>query len=143
MNADSLISIRPKYAHAILDGFKTMELRRRIPAIELGAKLWIYSTLPEGAVIGSVYVDEIIRLSPRELWEAHHQEMGVDLRAFEQYFRDVDIAVGIKLTKPSRTKPIALSTLREIRSDFHPPQVMKKLKPIMQMRFNRVDALVS
>src|SRR4051794_32919901 len=43
---DAIISIHPSYADAILAGEKTIELRRRIPNISQGARLWIYATRP-------------------------------------------------------------------------------------------------
>lgn len=134
MHTDSLISIRPEYAHAILDGSKTIELRRRIPHIEPGSRLWIYSTLPEGAVIGSVYVDCIVRLSPNRLWKDYGSQTGVSRKVFDQYFSGADVSIGIALRKPERMSPICLADLRAIRSGFHPPQVIKRLGPILQQR---------
>jgi predicted transcriptional regulator len=50
--SDALISIRPGYANAILDGTKTIELRRRVPELVSGTRLWIYATRPTAAVVG-------------------------------------------------------------------------------------------
>tara|TARA_R110002051_G_scaffold123052_2_gene196053 strand:+ start:3962 stop:4393 length:432 start_codon:yes stop_codon:yes gene_type:complete len=140
MKTDSIISIRPQYAHSILDGSKTIELRRRIPHIEQGSRLWIYSTLPEGAVIGSVYVEDVLRLSPKLLWKKYGDQTRVSRHVFDEYFADADISIGIVLRDPERRPPIRLAALREMRSDFHPPQVIKRLGPIMQKRFTYVEA---
>lgn len=47
----ALISIRPRYAHAILDGRKTVEFRKRRLAEDV-THVVIYSTRPDRAVIG-------------------------------------------------------------------------------------------
>ena len=53
---DAIISIHPDYADAIFAGKKTIELRRRIPEVPSGTRLWIYATRPTGAIIGFVTI---------------------------------------------------------------------------------------
>lgn len=132
---DSIISIHPRYAHAILDGDKTVELRRRIPHIKNGDRLWIYSTLPEGAVIGSVYVEEVLRLPPETLWKRYGTKTKVNYETFEKYFHDSELAIGIVLKKPNRRPPIMLAELRQIRPNFQPPQVLQRLGKPFQNHF--------
>lgn len=143
MKTDSLISIRPQYANAILDGHKTIELRRRIPRIEQGARLWIYSTLPEGAIIGSAFVEDVYRMKPELLWKKFAKKTGVTRQTFDDYFVGVEHSIGIVLTRPMRIHPVNLSALRQIRSDFQPPQVLNKLKPKIQKRLSSARSMVA
>lgn len=138
MDTEAIISIRPRYANAILDGRKTVELRRRIPNIEIGSRLWIYSTLPEGAVIGSVFVEDIVRVAPSELWERFGSRSAVSKKDFDKYFDGTDSSVGILLREPKRRSPVGLSSLRQVRTNFQPPQVICRLGPVLQNRLSEL-----
>lgn len=58
-HTEILISIRPKYAKAIIEGRKTVEYRRNMPISSWNRhgcyciqKMWIYATKPIGMVLG-------------------------------------------------------------------------------------------
>src|SRR6266851_9958504 len=60
---DLLISIKPEYASAILEGRKTVELRRKFPEdVAFGSRLYIYSSSPIQAVVGIASVTRVDRL---------------------------------------------------------------------------------
>ena len=124
---DALISIRPNYAEAILTGEKTVELRRRIPAINLGTRLWIYATRPVGAIVGSAVVDKIIEGTPAEVWKECINRIALDRREYDKYFFGTDRALGLSLSDITRRHPIGIDQLREIQKGFHPPQVLTRL----------------
>jgi predicted transcriptional regulator len=125
--ADAIISIRPSYAAAILAGTKTIELRRRIPRLSSGTRLWIYATRPTGAVVGFVTVKQISRACPRTIWKKHRNGTGVDHASFKAYFVGCREAIAIVLTAARRVAPITIEQLRGIRDSFHPPQVLVRL----------------
>jgi predicted transcriptional regulator len=125
--ADALISIRPTYADAILAGKKTIELRRRIPELAAGTRLWIYATRPTAAVIGFVTIKEVARAHPRTLWQKHRNGTGVDHASFSAYFNGAEQGIAILLKAAKRVGPITISQLRKIRDSFHPPQVLIRL----------------
>ena len=124
---NALISIRPRYAEAILTGEKTVELRRRIPAIDLGTRLWIYATRPLGAIVGSAIVDKIIEGTPVEIWDICMDRISIDRCEYDEYFAGADSALGIVLTDVTRRRPIGIEKLREIQKGFHPPRVLARL----------------
>ena len=126
---DVLISIRPNYAEAILSGEKTVELRRRIPAINPGTHLWIYATRPLGAIVGSATVDDIIEGTPAQIWEDYMDRIGVGQCAYKKYFAGTDQALGLLLSDITRLRRIGIEQLREMREGFHPPQVLARLSP--------------
>ncbi|MEM7683299.1 MAG: ASCH domain-containing protein [Pseudomonadota bacterium] len=123
----ALISIKPKYADAIISGAKTVELRRRIPPLKTGTCLWIYATRPRGAVIGTAIVSGIIKGTPEQIWEACNNDAAVDRCTFDAYFDSSAEAFGIILSEIARREPISFEKLKEIRSNFHPPQVLMRL----------------
>src|SRR5262249_25091695 len=125
--ADVIISIHPNYADAILAGEKTIELRRRVPKLTNGSRLWIYATQPMGAVVGVVTIQEVSKASPSTIWRKHRSGAGVDHASFKAYFKGAQEAVAILLTAAERVGPITVKQLRKIRDRFHPPQVLIRL----------------
>ncbi len=124
---DAIISIRPNYAEAILSGTKTIELRRRIPELPAGTRLWIYATRPTGAVIGMATIQDVAKAHPATIWKKHRNGAGVDHASFKAYFNGAQQAVAILLTAVGHVGPITIDQLREIRDPFHPPQVLIRL----------------
>jgi predicted transcriptional regulator len=125
--ADAIISIHPNYADAILAGTKTIELRRRIPELHSGTRLWIYATRPTGAVVGFATIKDISRAHPTTIWRRHRNGAGVDHALFKAYFIGAKEAVAILLAAARRVGPITINQLRGIRDRFHPPQVLTRL----------------
>jgi predicted transcriptional regulator len=127
---EAIISIRPNFVEAILSGSKTVELRRRIPPLEIGTRLWIYATRPIAAVLGSAIVDAIVRGTPKAVWETYSEQAAIDRDEFDSYFDGAREAIGISLAKVHRISPIDIRQLRQMRAGFHPPQVIAKLSTI-------------
>ena len=122
---DAIISIHPRHAHAILDGAKTIELRRRIPSVSIGTRLWIYATRPLGAVIGTATVERIVRGKPEEIWLQFGHRTGIERPEYEAYFDGAQQAIGLILTEAQRSlRHVAIEDLRDLRQGFHPPQVL-------------------
>ncbi len=140
MPSDAIISIRPNFAEAILSGKKTVELRRRIPPLPVGTKLWIYATKPTGAVIGSAVIREIVLGSPDEVWTTNEHKVGVSREEFDAYFIGTDNAAGLVLEEVRRVTPIVIGELRRIRPGFHPPQVIAKITAQESAEFDRLSA---
>jgi len=124
---DAIISIHPNYAAAILAGKKTIELRRRVPELPIGTRLWIYATRPTGAVIGIATIQEVARAHPSAIWRKHREGTCVDHASFKAYFNGAQQAVAILLAAVRHVGPITIDQLREIRDSFHPPQVLLRL----------------
>lgn len=130
MNAenDAIISIHPRHANAILDGAKTIELRRRIPPLSVGTRLWIYATRPVGAVIGMATVERIVRDDPAQIWLQFGEQSGINRGDFDAYFDGSNIAIGLLLVDVKRSaEQVAIEQLRCLRVGFHPPQVMMSI----------------
>jgi len=124
---DAIISIHPAYAEAILAGTKTIELRRRIPKLPVGTRLWIYATRPTAAVIGFVTMQDVARARPQALWRKHRGGAGIDHASFKAYFNGAEEGVAILLRAAKRIGPITVEQLQDIRENFHPPQVLIRL----------------
>ena len=63
------ISVKPKYANAILEGTKTVELRRTRPNLPDGSLVILYSSTPTRAVVGWAHLTGVREGTPIEIWD--------------------------------------------------------------------------
>ena len=95
---DIVASIHPRHAQAILDGTKTVELRRKV--WRMGAeidRMFLYETAPTSALVGHVRVGVCRTMPPDELWGHLGARTGVTREEFDAYFDGRDEAHGIGL----------------------------------------------
>lgn len=122
-NRSALISIRPQYVDMILNGSKTIELRRKPLNIKSGTRIWIYSTLPDGNIRATASVKNVYEDSKARIWELFRDRVGITKQRFYEYFHGNEFAYAMELEKPcSLEDPIHLDELRFEVSNFHPPQ---------------------
>lgn len=138
MTRDALISIRPHFAEAIIGGDKTVELRRRVPSMAPDTRLWVYATLPLGAVLGSVVLKAVVHGSPDEIWSQYSEFVGLDRCEFDAYYAGTDKAVALILSEPCRRRPISLARIRQMKTGFQPPQVLAHLTAQESKSFARI-----
>jgi predicted transcriptional regulator len=123
-----LISVKPRFAEAILDGSKTIELRRTRPRIEMPTEALIYASSPERALVGTCQVTEVIAYTPRGLWQRCGGLTAVTFTEFKAYFDGCAVAYGLRLTEPTRlTNVVPLPALRSTMAGFQPPQSFRYL----------------
>ena len=118
-----VLSVRPRFADAIVDGRKTIEVRRQRPNVRPGTLGFVYSSLPEQAVVGSFRIDKIFSGSPEEIWLMAHHRARISRKDFDSYFAGVEIAHAIVVSCGQRLpRPIKLSDLRAIWPGCKPPR---------------------
>lgn len=123
-----LISLEERHAIRILDGSKTVELRRRPMRVAIGATVWIYVKMPVGSVVGCAKVTGLHTLAPSTLWNRFGAVSGLQRQEFFGYFSGLPKAFALSLSEPTRlASPILLSKLREVSSSFHPPQFFSNI----------------
>jgi predicted transcriptional regulator len=84
---DVLVSIRPIYASKILDGQKTVELRRKFPeAAIVGATALIYSSSPVSAIVGRARIKHVLKLPVSRIWKEHGTAACISKDDFDAYF---------------------------------------------------------
>ncbi len=66
---DVLLSIKPKFAEAIIDGRKRYEFRKIKFANKDINRVYIYATSPVKKIIGVFKLSSIIEDSPHALWD--------------------------------------------------------------------------
>lgn len=120
---DFLVSIRPQYVAKILDGQKTVELRRRFPeSVNLGAKVYIYSTSPVRAVVGCAKIKEVQRLAVADIWKEHADAACISRRDFYDYFSGTKFGFAILLGAVKAMRPHLTASELEAQFGIVPPQ---------------------
>lgn len=106
-----LLSIKPWFAEAILDGRKRFEFRRtlyREPGVH---RVVIYASSPIQRVIGEFSIAAVHSLPPEELWRRTHQHAGVDQSYFASYFAGCELGHALEVGSSTRyDEPLTLET---------------------------------
>jgi predicted transcriptional regulator len=105
-----LLSVKPEYVEAILNGSKLFEYRKRIPQRKVD-KIIIYSTSPVKSVVGDVCVTGILSDHPNPLWEKTKNNSGISRTKYYEYFKGCKIAYAFQLGDV--TKFVTPKTLSE------------------------------
>lgn len=114
-----LLSIKPKYANAILAGEKLVEFRKLAFKKEI-ERVYIYSSSPEQRIIGYFTIEDIISDTPKELWRKYSSVGSISQEDFFEYFADKDIGYSIKIKSVNRFRKS--KNPKEIFKNFVAPQ---------------------
>ncbi len=119
----AVISIKPQYVEAIVEGQKVYELRRRRLNLDQGDLLIIYQTSPEKKVTASAELEKIIECDIDTLWEKVGARSAVSFEIFTNYFKGCanGYALQLKNVKPYKN-PLSLDDLRSHMPKYTPPQ---------------------
>lgn len=120
----ALMSIHPEYAEALLDGTKTVELRRSRFANDI-SHILIYATSPVQKVLGWAKTGPIKEGSPTRIWETHKGQAGISRSTYRAYFQGSRRAIAIHVMSP-QWLPTPLS-LSEIDDGLQAPQSWRYL----------------
>lgn len=125
---DILISLRPAYTKAILDGKKTVELRRRRVHAAVGTWVWLYSKTPTARIEGIARIKHVHEGGLPDIWSEYSNQVGVSKGEFEDYFKGCRKGCAIVLAEARAIFPaVDLKTVRSQLGGFHPPQFFKRL----------------
>lgn len=117
-----LLSLKPRFAEAILRGVKTVELRRQRVALAPGAAVLVYASSPVMAIIGTARVRAVEHDDPQQIWTRHSTSVALTREEFDDYLRGAGSVSAITLEKPAfLDSPVTLQQLRG-EQPFHPPQ---------------------
>ena len=123
LHRDLFVSIRPVHADKIIEGRKTVELRRRFAKhVNPGSLAYIYCTSPVQALVGYAIIKAVHRLPVGHIWRKHRSAACVSKAEFDLYFAGVADGFAIVLRDVRRfRKTIEVAQLRD-RFGFVPPQ---------------------
>ena len=118
-----LMSIHTQYALKIINGQKTIELRKKFPIFEKKEKrkIFVYACSPISKIIGECQIQEVKKLSIKKLWGISKKSAMIHFDSFQKYFKDCNFGFAIYLTKPIKyNKFIDLETMFGTKT--YPPQ---------------------
>ena len=118
-----VLSLKPRFAEAILAGVKTVELRRTVPKIEVPTRALLYATTPVRALLGTCVIANVRSADLAVLWREYGSRSDLRYHEFQQYFVGVDAGTALELTQPQvLSQRIPLQDLRAKPRGFRPPQ---------------------
>jgi predicted transcriptional regulator/DNA-binding XRE family transcriptional regulator len=141
---DVVLSIRPKYTDRIMEGKKTVELRRRFPlSAPRGTMAYIYSTSPVRAMVGRAEIADIIKLPVADIWRRYRKSAYITKSDFESYFSGLKEGFVLEFANAQLfPRQLELSELRD-RFGFEPPQSFLYATPILRKAVQDEFASVS
>lgn len=136
-----LLSLRPRFAHAILSGSKTVELRRRPINAAPGTTVILYASSPERAVVGTARLQEIRTSTPTDAWRHHRWSLGLNHDEFNAYLDGSSVAYLLLLHRARPLdQPLPLHHLRED-GPFRPPQSFRYIGASDPTSLNNIAAM--
>ena len=118
-----VLSLKPRFAEAILAGDKTVELRRTAPKIEVPTRALLYATTPVRALLGTCIVTDVQSADLAVLWREHRSRCALAYQEFQRYFEGLEVGTALTLAQPhSLSSRVPLQDLRAKPRGFQPPQ---------------------
>jgi len=118
-----VLSLKPRFADAILSGQKTVELRRVEPRIKVPTRALVYASSPTCSLIGQCVVYKVLRLPLPKLWRRFGPQTTLTQEEYRAYFAGTSTGVALLLSNPARLpSEVPLVKLRESVDRFRAPQ---------------------
>jgi predicted transcriptional regulator len=119
----ALLSVRPRFAEALLSGSKTVEIRRRRVNLTGGAICLLYASTPVRALVGALSIEATDTDRPATLWDRWGENTGLSREEYENYLEGSDRACAIIVSATVVfPQAIQLAELRRRHSAFVTPQ---------------------
>lgn len=139
MTDDILMSIRPRFAAAILSGAKSHELRRRFLAGATGTRVFVYASSPVCRVVGYFSVQAVDTMPTWLVARRRRRATTLSAEEIYGYLEGLRHGTLIEVAEPTTfDKPIALAVLREW--GLEPPQSYRYLSADIVERIERLTA---
>jgi predicted transcriptional regulator len=127
-----LLSIHPRFAHAILRGEKRFEFRKRnVPPARF---VVLYATSPERKIVGFFEVKRTHKKPPQSLWSSFGRKGAICEDEFFGYYKEAEEGVAFEIGQIwSLRRPLTLASI----STHSAPQ---SFKYVNQNAWARVQA---
>ncbi|SEM04916.1 ASCH domain-containing protein [Paenibacillus sp. OK003] len=96
-----LLSIKPEFVEKIFSEEKRYEYRKIIFKQKVDSVV-IYSTMPEGRIVGEFSIDKILSDDPDSIWDITNRYSGITHNFFKKYFNNKENAYAIKIGEIER-----------------------------------------
>jgi predicted transcriptional regulator len=122
-NPSIILSIHPRHSDNILQGKKSVELRKVRPkGLTKDTVILMYVSSPIKALVGVFWVSNLIQKRIPDLWLDVSNHACISYDEFTNYYSEKEKGLGIFIEKYWKFPySIKLQEMRK-RIDFHPPQ---------------------
>ena len=118
-----VLSLKPRFAEAILAGTKTVELRRTTPKIEVPTRALLYASSPVRALLGTCIITSVKSAHLTDLWREFGSRADLSYPEFRRYFEGVEVGTALTLDEQRPlSRRVPLQDLRAKPRGFRPPQ---------------------
>ena len=119
-----ILSVRPPHVDRLLDGTKTIELRRTAWRVPAGSAMLLYASgAGRRQLVGSIKVEGTVIAPVESVWRRFGRHAAVSCEEFDRYFSGTSTAVAIAVRDPRPLRePINLDELRRRHPPFIAPQ---------------------
>lgn len=125
-----LLSLRPVYIDAMIDGSKSVEIRRNRLRAQPGSPALLYASSPRRALVATAMISDVTEGDPTRLWEEYGPRTALTKECFDEYLRGARNPTAISLESIRvLDRDVELDRLRQIVPGFHPPQTWHLLRP--------------
>lgn len=144
-----LLSVRPRFADALLDGTKTVEMRRRPMRLHAGTLCLLYASSPTRALTGALSVADVDHGTPDELWRRHGARTALTRDEYDDYLDGRSTASALLVTAViAFHTPVPLAELRRRSDAFVAPQSYRfvddgELKTLLNGQAGELTALTA
>lgn len=115
----ALLSIKPEFVEKIFSEEKKYEFRKAIFKRDVDTVV-IYSTMPEGKIVGEFRIEKVLHDNVEGLWKQTSEFAGITYDFFKKYFSNKEEAYAIQIGEVIRYEtPIDPKMLD---ATFVPPQ---------------------
>ena len=125
MNANThiVLAIHRRHAQAILRGEKTHELRKRLPRLVRGDRVYLYETAPTSAIVGGFTIGDVSRDTPMATWQAVGDGLAISKPEFDGYVNGSKEVIALQVSNTFRLRKSATrEDLLKVVARFTPPQ---------------------
>lgn len=118
-----VLSLRPRFAEAIVSGVKTVEVRRSFSDRWIGRRAALYASTPVRAILGTAVIADVQRLSAASLWRRHGPKTGLLRDELDAYLAGREIAFAVFVESVERfARPVEWEQIRAFDPAVRPPQ---------------------
>lgn len=126
-----ILSIKPRFAEAILNGEKLFEYRKQIFKRDVSTVV-IYESSPVCRIVGEFEIEDILVDEPDAIWHKTQDYSGIDKVFFDMYFSKKKRAYAIKVANVVRyDAPLEFESMA---NSSHPPQSFMYIRDELKER---------
>jgi predicted transcriptional regulator/N-acetylglutamate synthase-like GNAT family acetyltransferase len=122
--SDLLMSMKADFAERVMNGSKSIEVRKRFSERWTNHEVVFYASKPTGSLVGKATVNSITRGRTEDIWSQFEGRIGCSRQEFDAYVADAGEVTAIEFKNASRYgNPMRIDEISRLLSQrLAPPQ---------------------